>query len=185
MGVDRLFFLNRAGVLAFVEEPGDQAGGGEPRSAEVPDDKGVDPKSSDEQLGEGGLKALQAERKAAKDAVKRAEAAEARLKEIADAEKTEGERALERIAELEAENAKYKSEKARTEIRSRVLSEKNVPSEWADFVSGDSEDEIAKSADRILANLSKADLGPKLQGTSGSTGGSVEAGREAAKNYRP
>ena len=190
MGKTRLTFLQTLGALMFATDPTD-GGGSAPQSAENPDDSGDNPKSADaddeddEELGEGGKKALTSERKRAREEKRRADAAEARLKELEDAEKTELQRAQERVAELEKANQAYEDTKRRTELRASVLSTKNVPSEWADFVTGDTEDEMNKAADRILANLSRADSGPVLRSTSGQPGGSVEAGREAAKSFRP
>ena len=187
MGDTRIDSLNRVGALMFAEEPSSGDGGGEQKPAddggegqEKPDDDG-----EDEPLGEGGLKALKAERKRAADEKRRADELAARLKEIDDAEKSELERAQERIAELEAATKAYEDAKRVGELRASVLAAKNVPSEWADFVTGDSEDEMNKAADRILANLAAADEGPSFHGTRGVTGGSVEAGREAAKSFRP
>lgn len=185
-----LALLQIVGALQFAADPADE-GGSAPQSAENPDDSGDNPKSADagdeddEELGEGGKKALNSERKRAREEKRRADVAEARLKEIEDGEKTELQRAQERVAELEKATQAYEAEKTRSQLRASVLDTKNVPSEWADFVTGDSEDEMNKAADRILANLSSADRGPALRPTSGNPGGSVEAGREAAKNFRP
>lgn len=192
-----LALLQLVGALQFATDPTDEGGGGggsSPTSSDDPAGTGDNPKSADadvepededEPLGEPGIKALKSERIRAAQAKKRADAAEARLKEIEDAEKTELQRAQERVAELEKTTQAYEAEKTRTQLRASVLASKNVPSEWADFVTGDTEDEMNKAADRILANLSQADRGPALRPTSGNPGGSVEAGREAAKNFRP
>lgn len=192
-----LALLQLVGALQFSTDPTDEGGGGggsSPTSSDDPAGTGDNPKSADadgepededEPLGEPGIKALKSERLRAAQAKKRADAAEARLKQIEDAEKTELQRAQDRVAELEKANKDFEDAKLRTELRASVLGKKNVPSEWADFVTGDTEDEMNKAADRILANLSKADQGLSLRPTSGKPGGSVEAGREAAKNYRP
>lgn len=192
MGKTRLTFLQTIGALMFATDPTDE-GGSAPKGSEDPAGTGTgsdskaddDDDDDDEPLGEPGIKALKSERIRAAQAKKRADALEARLKEIEDAEKTELQRAQDRVAELEKANKDFEDAKLRTELRASVLGKKNVPSEWADFVTGDTEDEMNKAADRILANLSKADQGPSLRPTSGKPGGSVEAGREAAKNYRP
>ena len=55
----------------------------------------------DEPLGEGGLKALKAERAARADAEKQVAELAARIKEFEDAQKSEAERQAERLAELE------------------------------------------------------------------------------------
>lgn len=172
--------LNTVGALAFIDTP-DETGGGDGAA----DGDAEDGEEKDEPLGENGPKALKSERLRASQAKKRADELESRLKEIEDAEKSELQRAQERISELEKANKDFEDMKRRTELRASVLAEKNVPSEWADFVTGDTEDEMTKAADRILANLSKADKGPSLRPTTGQTGGSIEAGREAAKNFRP
>ena len=177
--------LQIVGALAFADSPDDTGGSA---SAPADDAKDSDENGDDDQdkpLGENGIKALKSERLRAAEAKKRADAAEARLKELEDAEKTELQRAQERVAELEKANQAYEDTKRRTELRASVLATKNVPSEWADFVTGDTEDEMNKAADRILANLSSADSGPVLRSTSGQPGGSVESGREAAKSFRP
>lgn len=178
--------LETVGALRYAETP--EGGGAAPESSDGADDDGNPPSADegegDEPLGEPGIKALKSERLRAAQAKKRADALEARLKEIEDAEKSELERAQERIAELEKTNQAYEAEKTRAQMRTNVLASKNVPSEWADFVTGDSEDEMNQAADRILANLSRADDGPILRPTSGQPGGSIEAGREAAKSFR-
>lgn len=173
--------LMNAGMLASVEDPGSDGGG----NVEAPQETHEEDPGEDEPLGEGGVKALRAERKRAADAEKRANAAEEQLREIADAEKTDLQRAQDRLAELEAQVKEYEGERARNAMRANVLATKNVPSEWADFVKGDTEDEMNAAADKILANLERGATGPYLRPTSGQTGGSVEAGREAAKNFRP
>lgn len=175
--------LQTVGALRLAESTDGDGGGTATSSDDDAGDSANDPQ--DEPLGEKGLKALRSERQRAAEAKKRAEAAEARLKEIEDAEKSELQRAQERIAELEKVTKTYEEENTRAKLRAEVLSLKNVPSEWADFVTGDTEDEMIKAADRILSNLSHADKGPTLRPTSGQPGGSLEAGYEAAKHFHP
>ncbi|PMC76401.1 DUF4355 domain-containing protein [Brachybacterium sp. UMB0905] len=181
MDTGLLNFLQGTGALMFADTPDDGTG---PTSDDTPDTDKT-PASDDEPLGEPGLKALRAERQRAAQMKKRAEDAEARLKDIEDAEKTELQRAQERIAELEQTTKAYEAEKTRAQLRASVLASKNVPSEWADFVTGDTEDEMNAVADRIIQNLNRDAQGPYLRPTSGTPGGSLEAGREAAKNFRP
>lgn len=83
----------------------------------------------------------------------------------------------------EAKIKDYEDRERLRETRATVLSTKNVPSEWADFVTGSTEDEMNAAADRILKNLGGVE-GPALHPTRGKSGGSLEAGREAAKNFR-
>jgi hypothetical protein len=66
-------------------------------------------------LGEGGEKALKAERDARKTAEKERTELAARLKEYEDRDKTEAERQADRLANLEKSNRELAAEKARYE----------------------------------------------------------------------
>lgn len=83
-------------------------------TTEAPEAEAVDTAADTEQLGDAGKKALQAERKAAREAEKRAAAAEARVKEFEDAQKTESEKTTERATKAEetAATATARAEKA-------------------------------------------------------------------------
>ena len=74
--------LETVGALRYAETPdaGGAAADGDGESGDAGDDD-----TDDEPLGENGLKALKSERLRAAQAKKRADAAEARLKEIEDA----------------------------------------------------------------------------------------------------
>lgn len=100
--------------------------------------------SETEPLGAPGLAALKSEREAKAAAEKRAAAAEARIKEFEDAQKTDAEKQAERLAEFERENAELKSAKTRAE----VAAAKGVP---ASLLSGSTQDELEASADALLA----------------------------------
>lgn len=91
----------------------------------------------------------------------------------------------ERQARKSAEDRvrEYEERDRLRETRSAVIEAKSVPSEWADFVTGSTEDEMNAAADRIMKNLGSLE-GPSLHATRGTSGGSLEAGREAAKNFR-
>ena len=102
-----------------------------------------------EPLGEGGLKALQAERDARKAAEKTFTDAQAAWdiekatfsKQLADATKERDE------ARLEA-------------ARSSVFRTKNIPSELEEFITGATKDELAASADKALAAFHPASATP-------------------------
>lgn len=111
-----------------------------------------------EQLGEAGLKALNAERDARKEAerqikelkdqLKDAKPAAERLKEIEDQQKSELEKANERMAELQAEAAKSATEA----LRYRIATKHGISDEDAEvFLTGSDEESISKQAERLVA----------------------------------
>lgn len=100
-------------------------------------------------LGDGGKKALEAERAARKAAEKSANDALARLKLIESAQLSDLERAQREATEAKDALATL----TRQALRDRVALTKGVPADLADFLSGDTEDEIAAKADVLLARL--------------------------------
>lgn len=100
-----------------------------------------------QQLGDGGKKALDAERKAKRDAEKRAAELEARLQQFEDANKTEAQRLTDQMtaAVTRAETAE------KTATRLRVALAKGLPLDLADRLRGDSEDDLTADADALLA----------------------------------
>lgn len=111
-----------------------------------------------EPLGEGGIKALTAERDARKEAERKikeledrlAEVSPAaqRLKEIEDQQKSELEKANERMAELEAKAALSATEA----LRYRVATKHGISDEDAEvFLTGSDEESITKQAERLVA----------------------------------
>lgn len=104
----------------------------------------VDGAKPDEPLGTPGLAALKSEREAKAAAEKRAAAAEARIKEFEDRDKSEAEKQSERLAEIERENAELKSAKTRAE----VAAAKGVP---AGLLTGSTQEELEAAADALLA----------------------------------
>lgn len=107
--------------------------------AEVP---GATPET--DALGAPGLAALKSEREAKAAAEKRATAAEARVREFEDRDKSEDEKRAERQAELERENAELRAEKTRSE----VAAAKGVP---ASLLTGSTQAELEASADALVA----------------------------------
>ena len=111
-----------------------------------------------EALGEGGLKALHAERKARADAEKRATEMAKRIEEFEAAQRTEAENlAHERdkaLAELEAER-KARADAERAVIAREVVAEMGLPVELAGRIQGDDRDAMMEDA-RVFAAIAKA-----------------------------
>lgn len=107
-------------------------------------------------LGEGGQKALAAERKAraaaertATSAAKERDKLAARLQELEDRDKTEAQRLAERaqVAETEAERARTKL------LRFEVASSKKLPASWANRLQGSTKEELEADAESLLKDL--------------------------------
>ncbi len=86
--------------------------------------------------------ALNAERKAARGAQKRAEAAEAKVAEFEEATQTETERLSGRLESLTSENKQSKVEN----LRLRIALDEQVPPELIDRLRGDTREEIEADA---------------------------------------
>lgn len=99
---------------------------------------------ADEPLGAPGLKALQAERDARAAADKLAADLAAKVKEFEDRDKTEAEKAAERLAASEKAAADAQIELARY----KVAAEKGVD---ADLLTGNDEAAMRAAADKLLA----------------------------------
>lgn len=107
-------------------------------------------------LGEGGQKALAAERKARGAAEKTAAAAAkerdklaARLQELEDRDKSEAQKLAERAQTAEAEAAKASAKLLRFE----VASSKKLPAGWANRLQGSTKEELEADADALLKEL--------------------------------
>ncbi|GGV91600.1 hypothetical protein [Streptomyces massasporeus] len=107
-------------------------------------------------LGEGGQKALAAERKARAAAEKTAAATTkerdrlaARLQELEDRDKTEAQKLAEAKAAAESEAATAKQEL----LRYRVAAKKKLPAELAARLRGATEEEMETDADSLLEVL--------------------------------
>jgi transposase len=105
---------------------------------------------------------LEKERKAARDADRRAKAAEKKAQEYEDRDKT-----AEEQAKSQAERAEARAADAEKRlIRMQVALEKKVPADLMEFLSGDDRAEIEKKADALMAHLKPAaardfDSGPR------------------------
>ena len=118
-----------------------------------------------QELGDGGKKALQAERDARKQAEKTAAELTARLKEFEDSKLSELERAQKEAAENAAELARLRSEN----VRNKVAIDKGVPADLVEFLTGDTEGDIAAKADLLLARLNTPGT-PKPDPSQGAKG---------------
>lgn len=121
----------------------------------TPDDPATgDPDPGDpDQLGEAGKKALDAERKRARDEKKRADELEARIREIEDRDKSEGERLTEKLtaAEQRAQDAEQRA------MRLEVAAAKGLTSAQAKRLVGSTVEELEADADEILDAFKPAD----------------------------
>jgi len=124
----------------------------------------VEPQEPAEQLGENGVKALQAERDARKAAEKATAELTAKLKQFEDANLSELERAKNAAAESTAELHRLRIENA----RATVALTKGVPADLAEFLTGTTEEEMAAKADILLARLNTPGT-PKPDPSQGAT----------------
>lgn len=98
-------------------------------------------------LGEGGERALKAERQARKQAERKLAEVEAKIRSIEDREKTD----LERLTD-EAARAKAEAAAARTDLlRLQVAADMGLPADLTEFLTGDDEDSLRSKAEKLLA----------------------------------
>jgi hypothetical protein len=133
-------------------------------TAEAPAPAEVEATESQE-LGDGGKKALQAEREARKAAERSAAEYAAKLKEFEDANLSELERTKKAAEESAAELARLRTEN----VRNKVALDKGVPADLVEFLSGDTEGDIAAKADLLLARLNTPGT-PKPDPSQGAKG---------------
>jgi beta-glucosidase-like glycosyl hydrolase len=130
-------------------------------TTESTEPEAVEPEAPD--LGDAGKKAIEAERearkaaeKAAREAKKTADAALARVKEFEDRDKTETQKAAERIAELEKALADKETALALKDqdiLRRDVAKDKKVP---VKFVIGSTREEMEAAAEEFLQESQQA-----------------------------
>jgi len=117
---------------------------------------------ADKPLGPNGEKALKAERE-------RADAAEKRLREIETAQLSDLEKAQRQAQEAQTQLAEI----TRQNTRNAVALAKGVPADLVDFLTGDTEEEMAARADVLLARISTAPTTPKPDLTQGAARGAA------------
>lgn len=102
---------------------------------------------ADEPLGEGGLKALKAERERAAAEKQRADELAVRVKEFEDREKSEEQKAAERLAEAEARAAEVELRATRAEVAAASL----VPVDVLAGPKSGAVEDVQAFADALLA----------------------------------
>ncbi len=143
-------------------------------TTETPDTEPVD---QHDDLGDAGKKAIDAEREArktaekdAREAKKAVAAALLKVKEYEDRDKSETQKAAERIAELEkalADKDTVIAAKDKAAVRAKVAETKGVP---ANLVTGDTPEEMEASAEAALewAGTGRKPIGALRSGASAS-----------------
>jgi aminopeptidase N len=124
-----------------------------------------------QELGDGGKKALQAERDARKAADKAVAELQAKLKTFEDANKSELELAQQTAAEAQAQVAQLRAEN----IRKSVALTKGVPADLEEFLTGETEEEVAAKADLLMARLATPGT-PKPDPSQGAKAGAHALG---------
>lgn len=112
---------------------------------ESPAETGAKPESED--LGEKGVAALKAERKARETAEKAARDAAAQLKELQDRDKTEAQRQQDALEEARRELEQLTAAKTRAE----VAADKQVPTVLLAGPAGNTPEDFAAFADALIA----------------------------------
>ena len=112
----------------------------------------------DEQLGDAGKKALDAERAARKAAEDEQKKLAARLKEIEDRDKSEAEKAAERLAEAEARAVEVEARATRAEVAAAT----SVPVEILAGPKSSSAEDITAFAELVIAHASQKPQGPVI-----------------------
>lgn len=132
------------------------------------------------ELGDGGKKAIEAEREARKIAEKRMRELEKSLKEYEDRDKTELQRANER-AEAAERRAAEAEETAR---RNKVAAMKGVP---ASSLTGKTEEELIASADELIAWRDQNKTATPAPRRTAPAGGGLKSGASSTEtiNHDP
>lgn len=112
----------------------------------------VEQSDSSETLGDGGKKALEAERKARADAEKAAKDYKAQIDALSDAKLTETERLQKQIDALTADYQAAQVEAA----RNRVAAEEQIPAGLVSYLNGGDEAAIRESAKALKSAIAAA-----------------------------
>lgn len=183
-GIEKLFAVHRAMFGDAVMETDEEAAATAAAEAKAAADAAAEA-AANEKLGEGGIKALKAEREAREAAEKELAEFRAEKQKAADAELSEVQRAQKERDDQAAENATLKA----TNARLAALAEHPVPKDYQDLVTGTDEASYLASAKKL------SELYTRAQGKSGvvsksgtggfeATSGSVAAGREEYRNRK-
>ena len=154
-GIEALFAFNRArfgDAVMEVEPPAGDPPADPP--ADPPTPPAATPTGDDEQLGEGGKKALQTEREARKSAEKLATDLGERIKELEDAGKSDDDKRTERFQQLETterEQAVTITDQQGIIERYRIAAVKGLDLEAAERLRGKTKEELEADADTWIA----------------------------------
>ena len=129
--------------------------------------------SDSEVLGEGGKRALQAEREARASAERRVQELETTLQSATDAH-------AQKLAELEEQVAAANAAASAVSVerdRTRVAYEAGLPTDLVEFLKGDSVEDLQASAETLLAHVAKGQeqVVPKPDLSQGANGDPVAA----------
>ena len=147
-----------------------------------------DPVPAEEPLGEGGLKALQAERDARAAAEKQAAALQAQIDEIEAAKLSDLEKAQKLAADAEARADALMAEvvaRDRQILRQSIGAEAGLPAELIDRMQGDDEAALREDAKKLAALVPDNSPSPfpkadPSQGVQGTPSGGTTADRFAS-----
>lgn len=138
-----------------------------------------EPAKDSDALGDAGKKALDAERKEKRAAEKRAADLEARLKEFEDRDKSEAEKAADRIAKAEAEVASVPT-KVSEALRAHLVGLHKISDEDAElFLTATDPEVLLKQVDRLVARNSEAADDRRRRGNHVASEG-LDRGRDGA-----
>ena len=148
----------------------------------------TDPAPANEPLGEGGLKALQAERDARTAAEKQAAALQAQIDEIEAAKLSDLQKAQKQAEDAAARAAQLEAEVAARDLqimRQSIGVESGLPAELIARMQGTTEDELRDDAKKLAAFVSDASPSPfpkadPSQGVQGTPAGGTTADRFAS-----
>jgi hypothetical protein len=115
-------------------------------------------------LGDGGKKALDAERKARREAEKAAAALAAKVKEFEDSQKSELEKAAARAEAAEKAAAQAQAEA----LRLKVAAETGLPADLHEFLTGGDEESLRAQADKLKAATAAGRTTPRPDPTQGA-----------------
>lgn len=153
-------FIRFFSAPADAVTPGPDSGGQEPTGdGEQGSDQDGSESPEDEKLGEGGLKALQAEREARSQAEKQIADLNARIKEFEDAQKTDEEKQSEAELERQKQFEETAAAKAKAEaqlLRYEVAASKGIDLKFVNRINGSTKEELEADADAFLELLGNA-----------------------------
>lgn len=128
-------------------DAGTEPGGGDTnQDGQQPDPPATGGDNGDEKLGESGMNALKNERRTNKALREQLAEANARIKEFEDRDKTDAEKANEKIANLEQTSTRN----AAKALRYEIAIDKQLPKALAERLQGSTREELEADADNLL-----------------------------------